>query len=204
MPGDRGAVSFQAERIEAVRSDRVVCVIKIGARRFKAFQVFLGKDGSLFVTFPYFRHREGILTSSHLPVTGDPNSTINLEQGGKVTSHLVKYSHHPNGRAHFSQTGKIVTAIKRQSVALHAQEGHIFSLQIQGIDTLEQADQVTDVGVSPKRTVVDFTIEPCDAIKFVARWYDVSRMRFSAPTPVIGPWVPTMDPAGVTSLVSCF
>jgi hypothetical protein len=182
---------FQAGNIDAIRSDRVVCAVKSGDLRVKAFQVFFGEDGSLFVTFPYFRHRVGLLSQRQ--------SQINLEDGGKVTSHLVKYSHHPDGRAHFSQTGKIVTAIKRQSIALDKQHGHIFSLNIQGLSALNAAHPLKDVGTSPKRTVIDFQIEPAaEAIKFVGRWFDVSNMRFSNPTPTIGPVVPTLDPQGVS------
>jgi hypothetical protein len=190
---------FQAGNIDAIRSDRVVCAVKSGDLRVKAFQVFFGEDGSLFVTFPYFRHRVGLLSTSVIPANGQRQSQINLEDGGEVTSHLVKYSHHPDGRAHFSQTGKIVTAIKRQSIALDKQHGHIFSLNIQGLSALNAAHPLKDVGTSPKRTVIDFQIEPAaEAIKFVGRWFDVSNMRFSNPTPTIGPVVPTLDPQGVS------
>jgi hypothetical protein len=121
---------------------------------------------------------------------------VNLEDGGKVTSHLVKYSHHPDGRAHFSQTGKIFTAIKRQSIALETQDGHMFTLLLQGLDGLEQASSTQAIN-SAKRTVIDFDMQPSEASKFVARWFDVSAMRFSSPTPTIGPVVVTLDPDGV-------
>ena len=100
---------FQAGNVDAIRSGHVVCVVTAGDLRVKAFQIVFGGDGSLFITFPYSRHRTGILSASAIPATGTRQSQVNLEQGGKVTSHLVKYSHHTDGRAHFSQTGKIVT-----------------------------------------------------------------------------------------------
>lgn len=50
-----------------------------------------------------------------------------------VTSHLVKYSHHPDGRAHFSQDGRVVTAIKRSAVPLASQHAHLFTIQLQGL-----------------------------------------------------------------------
>jgi hypothetical protein len=74
---------------------------------------------------------------------------VNIECGGKVTSHLVKYSHHPDGRAHFSQDGKILTAIKRQSIALDRQNGHMFTLYIQGLHALDVARTAKDAeGIS--------------------------------------------------------
>jgi hypothetical protein len=187
---------FQAGNIDAFRSERVVCVVKAGEVMAKAFQIVFAADGSLFVTFPYFRHRTGILSSSSIPATGTRQTEVNLECGGKVTSHLVKYSHHTDGRAHFSQTGKIVTAIKRQSIALDRQHGHIFSLLIQGLHALDAADPLKDVGASPKRTVVNFEVEPPEAVKFVGSWFDVNKMRFSNPTPTIGPTLLTLDADG--------
>ena len=118
---------------------------------------------------------------------------MNLEHGGKVTSHLVKYSHHVDGRAHFSQDGKIFTTIKRQSVALEKQDGHIFSLLIQGLNALDPAQ---DDLQSSNHAAIEFAMEPPAAVKFVGRWFDVNAMRFSNPTTTIGPVVPGLDPDG--------
>lgn len=191
-----GAQGFQATNVEAIRSDHIVCVIKAADLRVKAFQVIFREDGSLFINFPYFRHRTGLLSSSAIPANGKRQSDVNLEQGGKVTSHLVKYSHHPDGRAHFSQTGKIITAVKRQSIALATQNGHIFSLLIQGLDALKAADPVKDSCDSTKRALIEFAMEPPGAVKFVGRWLDVNKMRFNNPTPTIGPVVNMLDPDG--------
>jgi hypothetical protein len=178
-------------------------VIKARSLRVKAFQVFFGRDGSLFISFPYFRHRIGILSASAIPANGAQESKVDLEHGGKVTSHLVKYSHHPDGRAHFSQTGKIVTAIKRQSIALDTQHGHMFSLLIQGFGALDVAEAETDTAPTSKRHVINFEAEPTQAVKFVGRWFDVNRMRFSNPTATIGPIVPLIEPDGLTTRPAC-
>ncbi len=188
---------FQASNIDAIRCERIVCVVKASNLRAKAFQIVFGRDGSLFITFPYFRHRVGILSSSSIPATGTRQSQVNLEKGGKVTSHRVKYSHRTDGQAHFSQTGKIITAVRRQSIALDKQHGHIFSLLIQGVHALDVADPVKDAGISPKRTVVDFQVDPSEAIKFVGRWFDLNKLRFNNPTPTIGSTLLTIHADGV-------
>lgn len=190
-------IGFEAENVDAVRCDRVVCVAKMGDLRVKAFQAFFGKDGDLFVTFPYFRHREGILCVSSLPGNGETQTIVNLEQRGKVTSHRVKYSHHVSGRAHFSQTGKIRTEICRQSVPLNAQHGHIFSLQVQGLRALESLNLGKQRANSSRRTTIEFEVPQSDGIKFVGRWFDISRMRFSNHAPTIGPVLSVSDPDGV-------
>jgi hypothetical protein len=170
---------FQAKTVAAVRSERVVCVVKTDEFHAKAFQIGFERDGSLFIHYPYFQHRTGILSSSEIPATGARQANVNLEVGGKVTSHLVKYSHHADGRAHFSQDGKIFTAIKRQSIALGTQNGHLFSLNIQGLHALDVAATPKDAeGSSTKRSVIDFQIPAtAEAIKFVGRWLDVAKLR---------------------------
>jgi hypothetical protein len=191
---------FQAKNVAAIRSNRVVCVVKAGDLRAKVFQVVFGRDGSLFVSFPYFRDRIGILSSTSLPANGAGQQEINLEDGGKVTSHLVKYSHHASGLALFSQSKRIISAVRRQSVALDAQHGHIFSLSIQGLGALDAAHPVKDIARSAQRSVVDFEVDPTsNTILFVGRWLDVSRMRCSTPVKTIGPTIDTLEPDGVTT-----
>jgi hypothetical protein len=189
---------FQAKTVAAIRSERVVCVVKTEELRAKAFQIGFQKDGSLFIHFPYFQYRTGILSSSEIPATGAHQANVNLEYRGKVTSHLVKYSHHPDGRAHFSQDGKIITSIKRQSIALGKQNGHLFSLYIQGLRALDVADPRKDAeGVSAKRSVIDFQIpRTAEAIKFVGRWLDIVKLRVSEPNATVGPRHAFVDPDG--------
>ena len=190
---------FQAKTVAAVRSHRVVCVVKVSQLRAKTFQIGFEKDGSLFIHFPYFQHRTGILSSSEIPATGERKADVNIEHGGKVTSHRVKYSHHPDGRAHFSQDGKIFTAIKRQSISLDTQNGHMFTLYIQGLHALDVAKRVKDAeGISINRSVINFQIEPtAEAIKFVGRWLDINKLRVSEPNATVGPRHTMVDPDGV-------
>ena len=119
--------------VVAFHSDRIVITLKADGHRHKIFQILFRKDGSLFVNFPYFSKTQGVL--AEVTVNGAPGSSceVNLADTGRVASHLVKYSHHPDGRAHFSQDGKIKTEIKRQSVPLRDQQGHIFTLLFQGL-----------------------------------------------------------------------
>lgn len=173
--------------------------VNIGTRH-KILQIFFGRDRSLFVNFPYFQQRTGILAVATYP-PGREVEQINLEFGGKVASHLVKYSHHPDGRAHFSQDGKVRTEIKTQSVPLSVASSYLFSIIIQGASAFEVAHDKKDVGHSPKRTVLNFDLQhptPDKAIKFAGHWYGLDALRFDrANIPSIGPLITTTDPSGV-------
>ena len=183
----------------AIRSERIILTVKRGERRNKVVQITFGRDSSLFVNFPYFRHRTGILAAAKIPGNGQRTSEVNFQVGGKIASHLVKYAHHRDGRAHLSQDGKVRTTIERQSIALDRQQGHIFSALFQGLEAFDAATNTKDSAVSPKRTVLTFELPTSadrDAMKIVGRWSLASALRFPAPTPNIGPIVPTQDPEG--------
>jgi hypothetical protein len=62
-----------------------------------------------------------------------------MRENGKVANHLVKYTHHADGRAHFSQHGKVRTEIKRMAVALENQQGHLFTVLAQNLESFSIA-----------------------------------------------------------------
>jgi hypothetical protein len=187
-------------KVTAFRSARIVVALQSGLQRYKALQLFFGRDGSLFVSFPYFKHRTGLLASATIPGNGQTTSQVNLQVGGRIAPHLVKYSHHRDGRAHFSQDGKVRTEIKRQSVALDQQSGHIFSVLIQGLEGFDVADSSRDTGSSPKRTVLTFQLgeqSGTETTKLVGRWYEIAALRFgSQEQPTIGPILAAQDSDG--------
>src|SRR5262249_34858572 len=149
---------------------------------------FIERDGSLIVSFPYGRHSEGLLSICNIPA-GQATAQVSLVQQGKCTSHKVKYTHHPDGQAHFSQDGKIFTAVRRQSVPLNSIEGHVFTVQAAGLHEYQSATRSKDVARStPNRANLPFPLgsELPQAIKIVGRLYHArtleARIRRSAPS----------------------
>ncbi len=167
--------------LKAFRSERIVVTIKAGTVKRKVLQIIFSRDNSVYVNFPYFRHRVGLLASATIPANHPGPVDVNLEIGGKIASHLVKYSHHPDGRAHFSQDGKVRTEIRRQSLALDEQEGHMFTVMLHGLNAFDNADPV-DAEPGPKRTTITFDVPGDDpqltAFKLVGRWYDVGSLQW--------------------------
>lgn len=184
--------------VDAFRSRLIVVAVGTDTSRHKVFQVLFGRDGSLFVTFPYFRHQTGIAASATIPGNGLNTSNVSLQIGGKITSHLVKYSHHSDGRAHFSQTGKVRTEIKKQSVPLDSQWGHIFTVHIQGLNAFKAAEVAQPLTNSHQRATISFRIpNSLAAVKFVGRWFDVAKLPVGGTQgSVIGPGLRSQDPDG--------
>ena len=104
----------------------------------KIFQISFGKDGSLYVNFPYYKHNDGILSICTFPAKNRTASTIDLIPGGKVTLNQIKYSHHASGLAHFSKAGYLKPVVSKQSITLNQACGHIFTVQFQGIDDFKK------------------------------------------------------------------
>ena len=91
------------------------------------------------------------------------------------------------------------TEIKRQSVALDKQWGHIFTVMIQGLEGFDKVDSSKDTGSSPKRTALTFQLGELgpEAIKLVGRWFDVAALKLGGQTQsTIGPLLAAQDPVG--------
>jgi hypothetical protein len=185
--------------VKGILSERVVVTVSADGHRHKVMQIVFAKDGSLFVTFPYFKHAEGLL--SEVTVEGPPGARtfIDLAEKGKVASHLVKYSHHTDGEAHFSQDGKVKTAVRRQSVPLAEQQGHIFTVIIQGLRAFERVSTTKEHRLSAKRTTLTFAIKDRfpRAVRIIGRWYWIEDLPIEPRPPVIGPQVQAVDPDGI-------
>ena len=182
--------------VVAFHSARIDITVKADGHRHKIFQIFFRKDGSVFVSFPYFSKTEGIL--AEVTVRGAPGSSceVNLADTGKVASHLMKYSHHPDGRAHFSQDGKVKTEIKRQSVPLRDQEGHLFTLLFQGLRAFTPVNAKNENQSSLKRTTLTFDVPDRfpKAFRIVGRWFWLEDLQVEPVRPAkIGPIVQLMD-----------
>lgn len=166
--------------IPAFVSERFVVAIETPDDRRKVFQVLFGKkDGSLFVSFPYYKDAAGFLTLATLKAKTEYPTSISLLDGGKVTGHKVKYVHHPDGEVHFSQDRKILTTVRKASVPLSTAEGHIFTIQLQGLKDFERLrpNEINPV-LTNKKTILNFRFEGTspEAVKFVGHWYRKSAL----------------------------
>lgn len=192
------------DNIVPFRSEKYVVAVGIGHRRYKTLQIIFGKkDGSLFVNFPYFKYVRGLVSVVTFPGGNKHTAELSLEPGGKVTSHRVKYSHHPDGIAHFSQDGRVYSVVRKQSIPLAKAEGHIFTVQLQQVDSFEEANEEKDRGRhTPTRTVLTFNFnqDTPEAVKIVGRWYSLAELKnriyVIKETPVLGPRVMCETPQG--------
>jgi hypothetical protein len=187
---------------QPLRSERFVITLKCADDRRKVFQIGFESDGSLFISFPYFKHSEGLIGEVTFPKHKKKLATLNYDQqDAKVTVNKVKYSHHWSGMALFSQTGKIRSEVRKQSIRLNLLAGHMFTVTIQGLGAFENADVVRDSGeVKTKRTALTFDSKGnCpEAFKIVGRWYsllDLGRS-YSKGTTRVGPQTITSTPEG--------
>jgi len=163
--------------IPAFISERIVITVETSNERRKVFQLqFQKKDGSFFISFPYYKQSTGLLSRATIKKS---QKQFSLSESGKVTNQRVKFTYHPDGRVHFSQDGKILTVIKNNSARLIQAEWHIFSIIIQGLNDFgELKPNEHEPLLSAKKTILNYRFEgnPPDAIKFIAHWYSESSL----------------------------
>lgn len=162
--------------IPILKSKRFLVTVKYNERRSKIFQIYFTSDGSLYVDFPYFENSYGIASELSLSPFDQYPKELSLKQNWKITSHLVKYAHHPDWEAHFSQDGKVRTEIRKKSVPLVNQEGHLFTLMVQWINAFEEVVKQRDMNSSIERKILcyDTSVSKEDlleGIKFIGWWY---------------------------------
>jgi hypothetical protein len=154
--------------VPCLRSERFVICAESRGIRYKLVQnAFQRRDGSVLLSFPYYEHTTGLVSLATLqPRT----SVLDLTPGGKITSHLVKYSHHPDGHAHFSQDRKVFTRVKKDALPLDELEGHLFTVQVQGLESFQALDPAEyDAVPTARKTILnfDFGDDPPQAVKIV-------------------------------------
>jgi len=123
----QGSAVLQHGRIRYFAARKATLTVATPLAHHKVVHVTFGRDG-IFVQSPYFHSQQGIASRVQLgPSSGAPYR-LKLDEHGRVTSHLVKLSHHVDGRVYFSQHGRVRTEISRQSFRLDTSIGLLFEL----------------------------------------------------------------------------
>jgi hypothetical protein len=188
--------------VTILKSTRHIITAEKDGKIYKLFQIFFGEDGTLYVDFPYLK-MDGMVSLMKLDPSLKYPANVSMQPGGKVTSQLVKYSHHIDGETHFSQNGKVFTEIRKKAVPLTDITGHIFTVMLQGVAGFTSTGKESDKNhYDPERSVLKFDVDGLkfDALKFVGMWYswDYLSSHLGAPTPYakkIGPQI-VMDKDG--------
>jgi hypothetical protein len=175
------------------------CVGRVEDKR-KLFQTMFLRDGTLTVHFPYLRDTSGMLAVGEMPAGHAhlPKLRVGGEEG-RCTSHQVKYSHHIDGRAHFSQDGRVYTTVKRQAVPLRNANGHVFTIKMQNLEHFKLASEKDLTNARRDRKFVNFELpENCDAVQFIGSIYSYTNLqsRFQRPDgQPVGPTIDLLHPA---------
>lgn len=188
-------------RLRVIAAQSATITVATRARHFQVCQVAFDKNGSILVQCPYFPGRKGILASPSQDPEAEGPVTYDLTEGGKLTSHLVKLSHHPDGNIHFSQDGKILTAVRRRTFPLPTTIGLVFQLYIYYPEKFKEA---TKAKKGRAYLPFDFAERLPQAITVFAEWRRRRAMEanLDPPNGVTGPVAEIINrKTGVTSTV---
>jgi len=152
--------------ITALRSARFQFRIGYAEKQFKIFRLIYDKKGDIYIS-PYFNDPNGIVSVCQYRKN---DRSISLEKNGKVTSHLVKFSHHTSGEVLFStKTQRVLPLVRRQAVPLHLVNHHFATIRLQGLEGEfeETSASTTESPISTKDQIFTFKVNPedCKAYK---------------------------------------
>jgi len=164
----------------------------------KVCKVVYAKDGSVFISFPYYRDSKGLLSACRHKVG---ETTVSLREQGKVTSHRVKFTHHASGIAQFSQTFKIWSTVRKKSCPLPLLNGHLATIKFQGVQEFElDANAVDSPPLSQKEQILNMRLGDGDwgakAYHISFHYYDAKFLASHFDGEKIGPTIRTQDPQG--------
>jgi hypothetical protein len=156
-------------------------------------------DGSLTVSFPYF-HEPGCQLAIVTAPAAEHVPRLKIDKNRWASSHRVKYTHHVDGRAHFSQDGRIRTVVKRQAVPLTGTVGHLFTLVVHGLSAFKSLPAEQRHAPNDGRANVGFSLKgkKIDTLKIVGRIYERSFLLSTLrhPRPPVGPVLNLVDDLG--------
>lgn len=138
---------FANRHVVTVRSD--------AAGHRKIFAVSIDQDDSIYVHLPYFKETDGLLIRA-VGRRVEGRTFVERTELPHTTSKRVKFSYHPDGRAHFSQDRQVKTVVIGNLPPLVVHEGILFQVQAYGLDSFETV-QARDLKPSQKKVLVDCT-----------------------------------------------
>ena len=197
-----GNYTIEPDGLSTIRAEKYILSINTGKYQSKVLQIIFHKDGSIFITFPYFPHTDGIVSLITFPPNIKGATNLSALDGGKATSHLVKYSYHPDGNVLFSQDGKVYTKIRKLCPPINQLQGPFFSARIQGLGYYEQINLEKEKTNKPQeRAFVEAILEKRNpaAVKISGLVYQREILRRDIKGNISEPVVTTRDSFNKTS-----
>jgi len=111
---------------QIIKQNEIYLLLSINKEWYRLGKLFFLKDNSICFAFPQIKDG-GILARSYCPRTTEKTHRIYLEENGKTTKEVVKFTYHANGNVHFSLDGKIYTKVKNKSTPINKKHTHLFS-----------------------------------------------------------------------------
>lgn len=160
------------------RSWKTVIAVIVGGVTRKVLQVQFEPGGGFYVHLPYFRYTQGVLGRYALHAAPGEAGQIRLTDGGMTTTKRVKYTHHVDGEAHFSQDGKVKRLVRMKSAPLGQSVGHLITAQLRGYDLFAHMTTKDEKPATQQRRVLRFDLgeEPVAPTKLTLWWYHASSL----------------------------
>ena len=125
----------------------------------------------LFVHLAYYpRDAPALMNRVELPA-GERTHTFVVAESADATTVKVKYTHHSDGEAHFSQHSGVYTTIRNRGAPLSGSPGHIFTVEVAGLSKFRKSR----IGKGAVSGRLGFADRPYDPMHLAGYWLTPDR-----------------------------
>jgi len=162
----------------AIQSEKHRVIVTQGGVDFKIFQVqFAGAKGGVFIHFPYFSDPRGFVARAPLLGGGTGESQVEFQKSGELTSQRLKYSHHADGHALFSQDRKVFSRIRKKTTSLDSYSGHMFTVMFHGLEEFRLSTSDPPPSKHVKESAVKYSVTTdLGWMKIVGYWFSHTQL----------------------------
>src|SRR4051812_27761314 len=141
---------------EPFRSKQIVITAEAEGLRVKILSIFWEKELGYYVHLGYFNPPHAVIGRSVNSAPYGESMTINLREGGKVSTRRLKFSHHASGQAHFSLHGRGPLVENRTPpLAINhtsppaTTRGYVFSANFRGLKSFAPVKPISAQDTAP-------------------------------------------------------
>jgi hypothetical protein len=132
---------------------------------YQVLKLVFGKDGSIYISNPYYEKANRLISSIALEGTGSQTQHGKYEHIGGALDDLIKTSLHTSGHSHTEKIAAGQKFVRKRGPSLREFTGHLFTIQLKGIQYFTPVAETSFVSKKRKEKI-NLRLNFIDGLKY--------------------------------------